>query len=73
MLSQNEAKVLETVSAAHDLHLQIPLVISVEDGLDKVRLPVRNVKKDAIIFQHSRDLDPVSINTAFLHSPCKKN
>lgn len=43
LLFKNEAKVLETVSSTHNLHLHIPLTIPIQDRLDEMRLSVCNV------------------------------
>jgi hypothetical protein len=53
MLFQDEAKVLEAISTAHDLHVHIPLIIPVQDRLDEMRLPISDIKEHAIVLQNS--------------------
>jgi hypothetical protein len=67
-LSQDEAKVLKSIASTHDIHFKIPRIISIEDRLNKVRLTVCNVEKDAVIFQHPADLFAISIHRNFTHS-----
>lgn len=60
MLLQDKAKVLETVAATHDLHLQIPLVLAVQNWLDEMRLSICDVKKYAVVLKDSLNLVVVS-------------
>ena len=62
MLLEYEPKILKTISTSHDFHLHIPLHVPIQYRLDKMRLPIRDIKKHPIIFQHSLNLSIVSIN-----------
>jgi hypothetical protein len=50
VLLESEAKVLETIPTTHDFHPQTQFIISIQYRLDKMRLPVSDVKKHTIIF-----------------------
>lgn len=57
VLSQNEAVVLEAaVAPSQNLHVVVPLIVAIKNGLDKVRLAVGDVEKETIIFQNSLNL-----------------
>ena len=61
MFLEHEAIVLETIPITHDLHIQIPLIFPIQDRFDKMRLPVCDVKKHAVVFQDPQDLLAISI------------
>jgi hypothetical protein len=57
VLPEDEAVVFEaTVASSQDLHLIVPLIVAVQDGLDEVRLPVGDVQEESILFQNSLNL-----------------
>jgi hypothetical protein len=57
VLFQNEAVVFKAaVATAKNLHLIVPLIVTVQDGFDEVWLPVGDVKKEAVVFQNSLNL-----------------
>jgi hypothetical protein len=61
VLLESEAKVLKTISTTHDFHPQIPFIIPIQYRLDKMRLPVSDVKKHTIIFSDPHNLITISI------------
>ena len=56
MFLEHEAKVLKTIPIAHDFHSQVPFICAIDNRLDKVRLPISDIKKHTIVFQDPQDL-----------------
>lgn len=80
MLPQDEAVVFEaTVASSQDLHLIVPFIVAVQDGLDEMRLTVGDVQEEPILFQNSLNLvqsdavvskiDQIGLLTSIIYFP----
>jgi phenylacetate-coenzyme A ligase PaaK-like adenylate-forming protein len=46
---EHKAKVLEAIPTSYDVHPHFPLIVPVHNGLDEMRLAVRNEEKHTIV------------------------